>query len=81
MGIFDVFYNIGSWISEKVEDAKDWFKGLSRKKYNEESVEDQVDVDATLAEFREEIQEDVENAEKKCMSNIATLFTELEEKT
>lgn len=67
---------------EIIEDAVDWFKNkLSRKRYDEDSVEDHVDVDAVLAEFRETIQEEVNDAEKRCMDSIAVLFSDLTEKT
>ena len=70
------------WVKEKIEDAVDWVKDkLSRKKYDEDDVEDHVDVDAVLAEFRETIQDEVNDAEKRCMDSISVLFTDLIEKT
>ena len=69
-------------VKEKIEDAVDWVKDkLSRKEYDEDDVEDHVDVDAVLAEFRETIQDTVNEAEERCMESIAALFTDLTEKT
>ena len=71
-----------SWVKEKVDKAVDWVKDkLSRKKYDEGDVKDHVDVDAVLAEFREKIQDEVNDAEKRCMDSISVLFTDLIEKT
>lgn len=70
------------WGKEKIEDAAYWVKdNLSRKKYDEDDVEDHVDVDAVLAEFRETIQDIVNEAEERCMESIAVLFADLIEKT
>lgn len=70
------------WVKEKIEDAVDWVKDkLSRKKYDEDDVEDHVDVDAVLAEFRETIQDTVNEAEERCMESITILFADLIEKT
>lgn len=69
-------------VVEKLEDALDRVKDkLSRKKYDEDDVEDHVDVDAVLAEFRETIQDTVNEAEERCMESIAVLFADLIEKT
>lgn len=70
------------WVKNKVEEAVDWVKDkLSKRKYNEEDVEDHVDVDAVLAEFRDAIQDDVDSVEAKCMESISSLFSDLMEKT
>lgn len=82
MGFLDFFGNAVDWIKEKVEDAIDWVKDkLSSTTYDENSVEAHVDVDAVLAEFRENIKSDVDNLEKKCMDTISPLFTDLMKKT
>lgn len=82
MGFFSFIGEVISYAKEKVVDSFNRFKDrLSRKKYNEESVEDHIDVDATLAEFRESIKGDVNEAEKKCMKKISVLFSDLTEKT
>ncbi len=89
MGFFDWVCDKADWVKgkvdrvkEKVKDAVDWVRDkLSRKKYDEYDIEDHVDVDAVLAEFRETIQEDIENAEKKCMDSISFLFSDLIDKT
>ena len=78
----DAWDSAKSWVKEKVDKAVDWVKEkLSRKKYDEDDVEDHVDVDAVLAEFRETIQDEVNDAEKRCMDSISVLFTDLIEKT
>lgn len=56
-------------------------KKLSRSKYDHDSVEDQVDVDAVLAEHRESIRSEVEKKEENCMNSISVLFDELKDKT
>lgn len=86
MGLFST---IGGWIKsavekvvEKVEEAVDWVKDkLGSKTYDNDSLEDQIDVDKVLSEFRDSIQGDIENTEKKCMSEIANMFSELKEIT
>ena len=78
----DAWDSAKSWGKEKVDKAVDCVKEkLSRKKYDEDDVEDHVDVDAVLAEFRETIQDEVNDAEKRCMDSISVLFTDLIEKT
>lgn len=78
----DAWDSAKSWVKEKVEKAVDWVKDkLSRKKYDESDVGDHVDVDAVLAEFRETIQDEVNDAEKRCMDSIYVLFTDLIKKT
>lgn len=78
----DAWDSAKSWVKEKVDKAVDWVKDkLSRKKYDEGDVKDHVDVDAVLAEFREKIQDEVNDAEKRCMDSISVLFTDLIEKT
>ena len=70
------------WVIDKVDKAVDWVKDkLSGKKYNEDVVEDHVDVDAVLAEFRDVIQGDIDHVEKRSMESISTLFSDLKEKT
>lgn len=86
MGLFswvrDKVETAKEWVKEKIEDAVDWVKDkLSRKKYDEDDVEDHVDVDAVLAEFRETIQDTVNEAEERCMESITILFADLIEKT
>ena len=82
MGLRSFFRSVGSWVKEKVENAVDWVKDkLSRKRYDESDVADHVDVDAVLAEFRKSINDDIVEAEKKCMSDISSLFSNLIERT
>ena len=82
MGIISSLFYFKSIIELKIYDAIDWVRdNLSRKKYNEDDVEDHVDVDAVLAEFREKIQDDVNETEESCMESITVLFTSLIEKT
>lgn len=82
MGLFSFIGEVFSYAKDKVVDAVDRLKDrLSRKKYNEESVEDHIDVDAILADLRASIQDDVGKAEKKCMKEISVLFSDLTEKT
>ena len=82
MGFFDWVSDAVDWVKDRVESAVDRLKNmLSRKKYNEDDVEDHVDVDAVLAEFRDTIQGDIDHAEKECMESISTLFSDLKEKT
>lgn len=76
-------------IKDKVEDVKyavedvwDRIKDtFSRKKYDEDDIEDQVDVDAALADFKEVIKGDITDVEKDCMDSVTSLFSDLIEKT
>lgn len=66
------------WVSEKISNAVDWVKDkLGKKKYDENAVEDHVDVDAVLAGFRDKIKNDVEDLEAKCMESVSLLFADL----
>ena len=56
-----------SWLSEK----------LTRTTYDDTNISNHVDVDAVLAEFRERIKEQANEAEKDCMNSIAVLFFDL----
>lgn len=74
----DAYY----WAKRKVEDAVDWVRDkLSGKKYDESDVADHVDVDAVLAEFRKSINDDIVEAEQKCMNDVSSLFSDLIERT
>lgn len=82
MGFLDFISGAVSWVKDKFEDAVYWVKDkLSNKRYDETDIADHVDVDAVLAEFRETIQGDVDQSEKKCMDSITVLFSDLIEKT
>lgn len=86
MGLFsfirDKFEDAVDWVKDKAEMAVDWIKDkLSFSEYDEDDIEDHVDVDAVLAEFREKVRDDVNNAEKKCMKSISDVFTDLIRKT
>ena len=82
MGLFSFLKDAAEWVKDKVKTAIDWVKDkLSFSEYDEDDIEDHVDVDAVLAEFREKMQGDVNNAEKKCMSSISDVFTDLIRKT
>jgi len=84
------------WVHDKKEKIKDkeveikgtadyaWFgikDMLSRKKYDEDDIEDQVDVDAALADFKEVIKGNITDIEKDCMDSVTALFSDLIEKT
>jgi len=82
MGLFDRLRDGYEWLKEKAQDAFDWVKDkLSRKKYDEDNIEDQVDVDAALAEYRDRIKDDEATLEKECMDTISQLFSELMRKS
>lgn len=82
MGFLSWVRDAVDWVKDKVEDAVDWVKDkLSGKKYNEDYVEDHVDVDAVLVKFRDTIQDDIDHAEKRYMESISSLFSDLIEKT
>lgn len=69
---------VKNWVSEKVEAIKD---KLGFNTYSHTSVEDQINVDKVLEEFRQEIESDISKAENKCMEDIVHLFAGLKEKT
>ena len=78
----DAVENAKEWAEEKIENAVEFVKDvLSRKKFDENTVEDHVDVDAVLAEFRKSIQSRVDGVEEGCMKSIDALFIDLIRKT
>lgn len=82
MGLISFLKNVGNRVKEKIEDAVWWVQSkLSKKKYDEDDLEDHVDVDAVLAEFRSKIKGDVADVEKKCMDSIYRLFDDLNDIT
>ena len=82
MGLLDGFFNLVYEIKYKVEEAFDWVKEkFSKQDYDEYCVEDHVDVDAVLAEFRAKIDGDLCAAERQHMATIILLFSELEAMT
>lgn len=75
MGLF-------SWIREKISDFVYWIEDrLSGRSYSSDNMEDHIDVDAVLAEFRNSIQKDVNEVESKCMKSILDMFSGLKGKT
>lgn len=82
MGLWSFFCDAVDWVKDKVESAIDWVTDkLSITTYDESNVEDHVDVDAVLAEFREEIEDDVNATETRCMKTISIVFSDLIDKT
>lgn len=82
MGLWSFICDAVEWVKDKVESAIDWVTDkLSATTYDETNVEDHVDVDAVLAEFREEIEDDVNATEMKCMKTISVVFSDLSDKT
>lgn len=74
-----------SWISDKWENfkekAKEIWDIIINGTYDPEIIEDQIDVDRALEEFRDKIKEDAQKQEQKCMSEFEELFYELKKKT
>ena len=81
---------MGLWnfIKDKIKDAKleieyriysikDFF---SRKKYDNTCLEDQIDVDKVLKEFRKKIEPEISQVEESCMEKISLLFNDMREK-
>lgn len=81
MGLLDFFRDVKDAIVDTVERVVDWIKDLGGKSYDNSSVEDQIDVDKVLSKFRDSIQGDVNQSEKKCMSNVDGMFSDLKKKT
>lgn len=93
MGFFDWIGEQVDRMRGHIDDAKEYVKDkfeywkfrleekLSSENYDEDSVEDHVNVDETLADFRESIQADVDNVEKECLKEISVLFSDLTKKT
>lgn len=83
MGLFfSKIKNEISWRIMKVEMAFDRLKNkIAGKKYKSENMEDHIDVDRVLADFRKSIEEDVKVVEKNCMENISEIFDDLKDKT
>ena len=79
MGLLGFFID---WVADKIERAVDWINDkLGGSSYVNSSVEDQIDVDKVLSEFRDSIQGDVNQSEKKCMSSVEGMFSDLKKKT
>ena len=79
MGLLGFFID---WVADKIERAVDWINDkLGGSSYVNSSVEDQIDVDKVLSEFRDSIQGDVDQSEKKCMSSVEGMFSDLKKKT
>ena len=79
MGFFGFLID---WVADKIERAVDWINDkLGGSSYASRSVEDQMDVDKVLSEFRDSIQGDVDQSEKKCMSSVEGMFSDLKKKT
>ena len=79
MGLLGFFID---WVADKIERAVDWINDkLGGSSYASSSVEDQMDVDKVLSEFRDSIQGDVDQSEKKCMSSVEGMFSDLKKKT
>lgn len=76
--VIDRVSDVVGWVKDRFDDLKDL---LGRKKYDDEDVEDHVDVDAVLADFRSSIKGNIAQMEKKCMDSIYPLFDSLKEKT
>lgn len=73
------------FVKDKVEDVIidvqigfDWIRdSLSGKSYDEGKIEDQIDVDAVLEEYKENIKKEVSETESECMKKISDAFLEL----
>lgn len=86
MGFFgwiaDTVSNAVVWVADKVEDALDRITDLlGGSTYESSSMEDHVDVDKVLADFRKSIDADVQEAEKTCMESITKIFEDLKART
>ena len=82
MGLLDFFRDVKDAIVDTVERVVDWFKDkLGGESYDNSSIEDQIDVDKVLSKFRDSIQEDINQSEKKCMTTVDGMFSELKKKT
>lgn len=69
------------WVKDKIDEASQWLEEVfGNEKYNEDNVEDQVNADAALAEFREQIEKSVNDLEKGCMESLYSLFQDLKDK-
>lgn len=82
MGLGGFLRDVKDWVVDQVEKAVDWVMDkLGGNSYDNNSVEDQIDVDKVLSEFRDSIQGDVNQSEKKCMRNVDGMFSDLKKKT
>lgn len=64
-------------VEEKLDEIKNFFSG---KKYDDTSLEDQIDVDKVLEEFRKKIEPEISQVEELCMEKIPVLFNDMREK-
>lgn len=86
MGLFgwitDRISDAVEFVVEKVGDAVDWVTDkLSGSKYESSNMENHVDVDRVLEDFRKSIDADVQKAETNCMEHITEIFEDLKDKT
>lgn len=82
MWLFDKISKVSSWVKDKLENAVDWVKGrLGGTTYKRGNMEDHVNVDRVLADFRKSIDSDVREVENKCMENISEIFMDLKDRT
>lgn len=78
-----------SFLRDKVEDficvtgamVSTFIDRISTKRYNEDNIEDHIDVDAVLADLRERIEKKATEVETECMKAFSSLFSELTVKT
>lgn len=78
-----------SFLRDKVEDficaaevmVSTFIDKISKKGYNEDNIEDHIDVDAILADLREPIEKKATEVETECMKAFSSLFSELTVKT
>ncbi len=76
--IVDAYYTIKWKIEDAWDDVKNFF---GNKKYNDDSLDDQVDADKHLETFRNRIEEELNGIEEDCICEVDDLFSDLIEKT
>ena len=73
--VSDRFDDAKNWIEDRVDDIKDFFGLGSRGSYSG-SVEETVDIDRVLNDFRTSISPDAKELEKKFLDSVLSKFDE-----
>ena len=73
--VSDRFDDAKNWIEDRVDDIKDFFGLGSRESYSG-SVEETVDIDKVLNDFRTSISPDAKELEKKFLDSVLSKFDE-----
>ena len=82
MGLWDRLCDAGEWFQERVSDIINWFSNkFGESSYDDDILEDQIDVDKELRRVRDSMKENVDTIEEQCMGKVGELFTGLKRRS